>query len=265
MSLLILITFYIFNLSFIIKTQTQNCKLIRDILVNSCDKGKHYNSMKCTCEDCPSGLINENICYSNNVPLKSIYGLSNQLECIYENGTKVNCNDFTCPNNFYVTELDNEGKWLGYLMCTNGNNYVSDDNERIRGDDEQYQLFTLSNEFRPNREFNRQPIPITPNYEPNLVNYYNYSCLNGTYEKSCQYLANLCTLSLYYYTNRFCYSINELSKKLKDDKKIINDHLLKYEPEKTESILEQIIEIETSFDSKDNEIHINLIDLYIAK
>jgi hypothetical protein len=83
------------------------------------------------------------------------------------------------------------------------------------------------------------------------------------HEKSCQYLANLCVLSLYFHKNKFCETINILSKNL-TQKKIINDHLLKF-GSTTESILETKIEIETSFDSRDNEIHINLIDLYIAK
>ena len=264
MVLLILITFYIINFSFIIKTQS--CSIIKDILIHSCGEGKYYNSMKCICEECPSGLINENICYtkieSESENIKSIYGLNNSLECFYDNGTKVNCKDFICPNNYYITELDNEGDWLGYLMCANGT-YIFSESDGNRADEGQYQLYKLGNENKQNSGINPQATSIVPNYNPNLVDYYNYSCLNGSYEKSCQYLANLCVLSLYYYRNRFCSSIDQLSNDLKRNG-VITDHLLKFDGN-TGSILEQIIEIETSFDSKDNEIHINLIDLYIAK
>lgn len=253
MTLLILITFYIINLSFIIKTQS--CSVIEDISVYSCPEGKYYNSMSCSCEDCESSLINENICYSER--FQSIYGKGNLLGFFYENGTRA---DY-CPNGYYVTELDNEGKWLGYLMCTHGT-YISSNNENKPPTD-QYQLYTLTNENKQSSDLNLQSTTITPNYNPDSDEYYNNSCLNGYYEKSCQYLANLCVLSIYYYKNDFCQSINLLSRNL-INKKIINDHLLKFNSD-TELILDQIIEIETSFDSKDNQIHINLIDLYIAK
>lgn len=256
MSLLILITFYIINFPSFIKTK--NCKTIDDILVNSCSEGHYYNSMTCMCEECSSGLINENICYSDSP--RSIYGLENENEllCFYENGTQVHyCANF-CPS-YYVTELDNEGRWLGYLMCTKGAYPVPVE----KPDDTQYQLYTLSNENKQASEINSQAIPISPNYNPDFVDYYNNSCLNGNYEKSCQYLANLCVLSLYYYRNKFCQSIDVLSNNLKR-KEIISDHLLKFD-RSTESILDKIIDIETSFDSKDNKIHINVIDLYIAK
>ena len=252
MSLLVFITFYIINFSFI--TGTQRCSVINNILVHSCSEGYYYDSIDCECKICDSKLVNENICYSSSP--KSIYGFTETLKCYWENGTRANCNNY-CPSNFNVTELDDDGKWLGYLMCTNGT-YSSG-----KGDDEQFQLYKLGNENKQSSGINSQTTPITPNYNPDSVDYYNYSCLNGTYEKSCQYLANLCVLSLYYYKNKFCEIINILSENLKD-KEIINDHLLKFD-DTTESILEKKIEIETSFDSRDNDIHINLIDLYIAK
>ena len=252
MSLFIFITFYIINLSFI--TKTQRCSDITEILVHSCAEGSYYDSIDCKCKVCDSGLVNENICYSSS-PV-SIYGFGD-LRCYFENGTNYPCNNFYCPTNFNVTELDNEGKWLGYLMCTNGTY------SHTKGDDEQFQLYKLNNENKQSSGVYSQTYTITPNYNPNLVDYYNYSCLYGMHEKSCQYLANLCVLSLYFHKNKFCETINILSKNL-TQKEIINDHLLKF-GSTTESILETKIEIETSFDSRDNEIHINLIDLYIAK
>ena len=253
MSLLVFITFYIINFSFI--TKSQRCSVINDILVDSCSEGSYYDSINCICKKCDSRLVNENICYS--VPPASIYGISNKLNCSLENGTS--CMNYSCPSGFKVTELDNEGKWLGYLMCTKGA-YPSGENNN---NDEQFQLYKLGNENKQSSGINPQTTPITPNYNRNLVDYYNYSCLNGTYEKSCQYLANLCVLSLYYYKNKFCETINILSETLRE-KGIINNHLLKFD-DTAESILEKKIEVETSIDSNDNKIHINLIDLYIAK
>ena len=250
MLLLILLTFYIINFSFIIKAQS--CSTITNILVNSCSQGSYYNSMTCTCEECRSNLINENICYSDN-PV-SIYKNVN-LSCKLENGTTIDCN--RCTDDYYVTELDIEGKWLGYLMC------IIMETSSPNGESDQFQLYTLSNENKQSSGMRSDTAAIVPNYNSDLDSYYNDSCLNGTYEKSCQYLANLCVLSLYYYRNKFCQSINVLSNNLKE-RGIINDHLLKFNGN-SDSILEQIIDIETSFDSKDNEIHINLIDLYIAK
>ena len=250
MLLLILLAFYIINFSFIIKAQS--CSTINNILVNSCSKGSYYNSMTCTCEECRSRLINENICYSDSpVSLYEDVGVS----CKFENGTTIDCNQ--CTGDYYVTELDIEGKWLGYLMC------IIMETSSPKGESDQFQLYTLGNENRQNSGIRSDTTAIVPNYNSDLDSYYNDSCLNKTYEKSCQYLANLCVLSLYYYRNRFCQSINVLSNILKENG-IINDHLLKFNGN-SESILEQIIDIETSFDSKDNEIHINLIDLYIAK
>ena len=251
MSLLIFITFYIIHFSFI--TKTQSCSVINNILVDSCSEGTYYDSIDCDCKPCSSGLVNENICYS--ISPVSIYGFAGRLNCYFENGTS--CSNYNCPSGFDVTELDNEGRWLGYLMC------IEEPHSSIERNDEQFQLYKLGNENKQSSGINSQTIPIVPNYNPSLVDYYNYSCLNGTYEKSCQYIANLCVLSLYYYKNKFCETINILSKKLKE-REIINDHLLKFDST-TESILETKIEIETSFDSRDNEIHINLIDLYIAK
>jgi hypothetical protein len=120
----------------------------------------------------------------------------------------------------------------------------------------------LNNFFELYTSENTRSSDIRPNYEQNLE-YYFESCLNGFYEKSCQYLANLCVLAMYNQQNGFCDSIKDLSEKLRNNG--YNNYNFISFAGSTSEILEEKIDIETSFDREDSNIHINLIDLYLAK
>ena len=51
-------------------------------------------------------------------------------------------------------------------------------------------------------------------YNGTELNYYRHACLDGYYERGCDYSANLCALSLYLTSNRFCDIITDLDEKL---------------------------------------------------
>lgn len=194
MNFLILFSFlYIIDFSYIIKS----LETINNTNIN-CGNNQYYDSLLYKCKECPSGMINENICYSKEP--KSIYYLQGPIEC-------KNC---PCTDGS-LTELDDEGKYLGFIMCAksevklpSGFTYTHDYNN----DDAIFRITILSNPNRTNSEIGSTN-PITPSfYDSNENNYYYYSCYNGTYKKSCQYLANLCVLSIYDEDNFFCSIFN---------------------------------------------------------
>ena len=49
-------------------------------------------------------------------------------------------------------------------------------------------------------------------FDANEINYSIDVCFNGTYEKSCQYLLNLCVLSIYSESSQYCQQIKEFEK-----------------------------------------------------
>ena len=234
MMLLKIITFYIVNFSFFIKA---DCSYINRINVSCTESNYYYDSMECVCKLCSSGLINENNCYSSN----------NNIHSLYKNEI-ITYNDSDCPNG-KLTELDDNGNWLGYLMCANTSiNYRSDSDSRFSPSVDFYYLSGRSYTYKTIDIYNRNNINIGYLYD---------SCIKGFYEKSCQHLANLCVLSIYRNDN-ICNVINELSEKLNIK------HLIKFN-ETTESLItDKTIDVETSFDKNDID-NINLIALYIAK
>lgn len=243
-----LIYFYYFIIAYIF---AQNSSVIDNFdinTINSCSRGYYFNTKNYSCTECSSNLINGNICYDSSSP-KSIYGFGD-LRC--ENEV---CSTFTCENGI-LTELDDQGKWLGYLMCANTNLDFTTEQKYDR------YILNLNNFFELYTSENTRSSDIRPNYEQNLE-YYFESCLKGFYEKSCQYLANLCVLAMYNQQNGFCDSINDLSEELRNNG--YNNYNFISFAGSTSEILEEKIDIETSFDREDSNIHINLIDLYLAK
>ena len=205
MSFLIIFSFlYIIDFSFIIKAQDT----IKDINLFCSEENNYYNSLSYSCILCDSGLINENICYNNDASKRiSIYGFG-----------RINCDENNCQcDGGSLTELDDKGMYYGKIMCASSNINVDDtkiEEFRTSFGTPNFPLIILSQPNRTNSE-------ITPNnnlepkiYDETKNNYYYESCINGYYRKSCQYLANLCVLSIY--SNTFCDIINQLSKKIKD-------------------------------------------------
>ena len=205
MNLLIqILIYYIINFSFIIKS---NCTQTRNTI--SCpDNNNYYNSIDCICDKCLSGKINENICY-NPTP-KSIYAKDD-----LGNGN-VECNDGK------LTELDGQGLWIGNLMCANLSIPSLDEEQKKKvsitsNDNFNFQFYMLSSPNKLDSGISTS-IPITTRLVNNdEIEYYAYSCIYGFYEKSCNYLINLCALSMYTSSTYFCQKVNgDLTTKIKE-------------------------------------------------
>ena len=248
MFLFTLIVFYIMNITFII--HSQNCKNFVNKEISSCnrDNNYYYDTMICNCStsQCNSRLINDNNCYSEE-NMVSLYG---------GNFIGTNSVESCTENEGYLTELDDQGNWLGYLMCANTIISFDRQSDYNNGDTNYFHLYTSETQ---------QYSEISPNNEGNdnfNYDYYYYSCIEGFYDKSCQYMANLCVLAMYSENNRFCSVIfNLLDQNLRDRG---YNNLLSFS-RSTSEVLDEKISIETSFDREDNNIHINIMDLYLAK
>lgn len=210
MSFLIIFSFlYIIDFSFIIKAQDT----IKDINLFCSEENNYYNSLNYSCILCDSGLINENICYNNDASKRiSIYGFG-----------PITCeeNDCKCDGGS-LTELDDKGMYYGNITCAFSNINVDETNRSYfiaTYGTPNFPLTILSQPNRTNSEINPNN-DLEPKIYDYTKNYYYYnSCINGLYQKSCQYLANLCVLSIY--SNIFCDIIkNELSPKIKNE---VND------------------------------------------
>lgn len=119
---------------------------------------------------------------------------------------------------------------------------------------------------------NPQPLILSNLRGEDSTNFYKYyydSCINQLYDQSCQFVANLCTLAMFDPNNIFCKYIYQLDQKLQSDE--INQelrsksNLLNFSDINIKELLTTNINIQTSFDKSDNIIHINEIDLFLAK
>lgn len=204
MNLLILfLIYYIINFSFIIKS---DCSQTTNNIL--CPDNNYYNSINCTCERCESEKINENICYSSSP--KSIYSkgdLGNGID---------KCNDGK------LTELDDQGLWIGNLMCATLSIPSLDEEQEKKvsitpNDNFIFQFYMLSSPNKLDSGISTS-IPInTRLVNDDEIEYYAYSCIYGFYEKSCNYLINLCALSMYTSSTYFCQKVNgDLTTKIKE-------------------------------------------------
>ena len=205
----ILIFFYIINISFIISEDEHNCSILFNTNIDCRGNKQYYNSMICNCSECDSNLINENICYNRN-NIQSIYGFPFVSEIDSE---------FQCNNNEKLTELDDKGNWLGFLMCANSNINLEGINLDISEDEQTYnfdlrqttiRIYFLRDSDTENPELGEsQNLPKT--FNEDIIRYYYKSCKNY-YENSCNILANLCVLAMYNKNNVFCKMITELNR-----------------------------------------------------
>ena len=164
-----------------------------------CNQGQYYDSINHECADCHNdGLLYNKICYSNNSS-KGVYGITNSNLA------------FRCGDDEVLTELDDEGKHLGYFMCAKTTIKYNGSVSYIIEIDNKFDFYTLKNIRRPEIGNDQQSFTLR-DFKPEEINYSIDACFNGTYEKSCQYLINLCTLSLYGHA-KFCSLIEDLEKK----------------------------------------------------
>ena len=164
---------------------------VRDDLISD----QYYDSLDYTYKVCPSKITDGKICYSERP--ESIYGFKNLS---YNISQVQSCTDGL------LTELDENGNWLGTLICAatqdNINKETYNDDSLLKFRQVTSQIHILSREFRRGS----QTIPNTISFPQELQNldpYYFASCLYG-YDKSCNFIANLCVLSLYDENTCYC-------------------------------------------------------------
>ena len=180
--------FYLVN--FVVKIKADDSGITINI---NCEGNYYYNSIKHQCEECTSNYrIYNNICYSTP---KSIYGKN------------IN-NPSTCEDDEYLTELDEEGNHLGHFSCIKTQLSYSGNVGLIKENDNTFSFNVLKNIRIPANGFDAQTFKLGE-FDPAEINYSIDVCLNGAYEKSCQYLLNLCVLSMYSDLSKFCKQIKE--------------------------------------------------------
>jgi hypothetical protein len=181
--------FYLVNIGFKIKADDYN-----KIININCGENYYFYSINHTCLNCSLGKVYDNICYSGK---KSIYGLP--IESLREN----------CTEDEILTELDEEGKHLGQFMCAKKKQDYPDGDEQI---DNTFNLYYYQDIRRPESGASQSFRFGLREFERSEINYADGSCKEGQYEKSCQYLANLCALSMYDSQSYFCKKIFEFEK-----------------------------------------------------
>ena len=183
--------FYLVNIGFKIKADDYNKNIKID-----CGSNQYFYSINYTCLPCEPGNLFNNICYSATKK-KSIYGLN------------ISNPEKNCNTDEILTELDEEGKHLGKFMCAKKiQDYPGVSSPNIEID---YSFPPYIDIKRPERGVSQ---PLTFRLSIPNINYTLDSCEIGLYEKSCQYLANLCALSMYnkdLYTS-FCQKIFNFEK-----------------------------------------------------
>ena len=157
------------------------------------DEYQYYNSLEYECQPC-NGIkgISNDICYNEGL---SIYTFT-QIE-IQE-----------CDPDEVFTELDVNKNLLLEPQCVSTIFNFDDVDPGIFDDVPAFSDSSIN-------------IPIDQgeiyDYKGNEIKYYYSSCLKGKYEPSCDFFANLCTLSLYY-SSVFCDFINnELNSMLREN------------------------------------------------
>ena len=157
--------FFLLNYSFV-----QN-----NIEMNTTCGDKYYNSLNYQCEDC-NGEKGIDICYSNGnrISIYTFNSISSTIQCSREK--KV------------LTELDGNRQLLKEPVCANKTfNYTDINNSYISHSDS-------ADISLPPTIDNRR---IVYTYQADEFNYYNKACIDGKNERACDFLANLCSLSLY--------------------------------------------------------------------
>lgn len=187
--------FYLINFLLKIRAQTIN------IDCNG-DSSQYFNSIKHECQNC-NGVKFNDICYASN---RSVYGIP--------------VPSFTDPCNEaddFMTELDEDGNHLGRFMCAK--------TKQNNPDPTTYGILQNSFSFNTFLDIRRPENGYSPNgfslkeFDSEEINYSFRACLEGQYDKSCQYIANLCVLYMYKEEsddkNSFCKRIFDFERKKK--------------------------------------------------
>ena len=182
-----LITYFIFFILYKIYS-------IQGIRFNtSCPSNYFYNSLSYDCTDCRYNRASPYVCYINGI---SIY--------TFERKTSISN---TCQDNEFMIELDGNRKLLDEPRCiinTASINYTDIDSTFRGTSVEEGTIGTTIDNGNS----------IVYRYNATELNYYRHACLDGYYERGCDYAANLCALSLYLTSNDFCDIITDLDEKL---------------------------------------------------
>jgi hypothetical protein len=162
----------------------------------NCEDSFYYNSIRHQCKQCTSNYrIYNNICYSTP---RSIYG----KDIHYTS---------PCGNDEYLTELDEDGNHLGRFLCVNAKLTYNGGITLINDNYNSFTLSILKNTKIPENGYDYVSFKLRE-FDANEINYSIDVCFNGTYEKSCQYLLNLCVLSIYSESSQYCQQIKEFEK-----------------------------------------------------
>ena len=162
----------------------------------------YYNTITYKCLPCNNSVYN-NICYSTN-PI-SIYG--------FGSFNKTLPNQCDSSKGEYFTELDEDGKYSGELNCRSTK--INETYPRPRNEEatRSFSFYYLDNIRSRQMRLILNSFNLK-DFDENEINYAYYACLNGTYEKSCQYLLNLCVLSMYDYQNNiYCKFVQDFKGK----------------------------------------------------
>jgi len=186
-SFILFYLFYLANFGYKIKADIP----LKRINLN-CESKYYFDSIIHECVECGKTVYN-NICYHNN---QSIYGFDG---LIVEEGE--------CKDDEILTELDDKGRYSGKLMCAK---IKQAHNESVDQREITFSLETYDDIKRPENGHSAKPFSlIQSESDATLISYSIDACRNGQYEKSCQYLANLCTLNMYNGNSIFCRNIFE--------------------------------------------------------
>jgi len=150
-----------------------------------------YNSLSYSCVHCENNKKSPYVCYSNDGI--SIYTFEQNPSLLTD-----------CSNSNMI-ELDGNRKLLERPICIKNEFNYTDINSTYTSHSSSPGTIgtTIDNSNS-----------IIFRYEKDELNYYRHACLDGYYERGCDYSSNLCALSLYISTNPFCTIINDLNEKL---------------------------------------------------
>ena len=151
----------------------------------SCSSSTSFNSLKYSCDVCPNGNKSPYTCYRNGISIYT-FERNNLLTKICNSGQMI--------------ELDGNRKLLETPQCMEKEFNYNDIDISSSGGGSFGTTIDNSNFF---------------SYTGYEQNYYESACLEGYYERGCDYSANLCALSLYNSNNYFCSTIiKKLNEKL---------------------------------------------------
>ena len=157
----------------------------------NCENNNVYNSINYKCENC-DGTKGLNVCYSSNS--RSIF--------TFEAKTFQS----SCEADEIATEADEDGNILSQIIC------AKDDFDFTDVDDTRYKNAIESSDSQLRLSvYIRTGTILTIELDNLNLKYYELSCLEGAFEKSCDYIVNLYALSMYRDDNNFGNIITSLN------------------------------------------------------